>query len=272
MNSLMSALALSALSPRISATQQLPSSQNFHHSSKCSLQTSSSLISVPHSHTNSSLDALSAIQESGIIACLRADSAELAFQAACAALDGGVTALEIVMSNPGVFEVLEKLIEFYPTRTFGVGTVLNPVDANTAIKFGAKFLMSPAMVKGILDYASCCEVLYIPGAMTPTEILSAFDAGAKLIKVYPVSSIGGVQYIGALRKPFPHIPLVASQGITLDSVFEYIAQGSAAVVLSDAIFDKKAMAERNFEAIYQFSRSAVLFANRALKRKQRNMR
>ncbi|XP_071909449.1 uncharacterized protein [Coffea arabica] len=133
---------------------------------RCSIQNSSLSVSVPDTTISKCNETLSAIQNSGIIACLRAESAELAFEAARAALNGGITVLEIVMSNPGVFEV---------------GTVLNLEDAKHAMSHGAKFLLSPAM--GILDDVSCSKALYIPGAMTPTEILSAFSSGAKMIKV-----------------------------------------------------------------------------------------
>uniref|UniRef100_A0A803P2F3 KHG/KDPG aldolase n=1 Tax=Cannabis sativa TaxID=3483 RepID=A0A803P2F3_CANSA len=194
---------------------------------------------------------LTRIQTSGIIACLRANTAELAMEAARAALSGGITVLEIVRSTPGVFEV---------------GTVLNIEDARKAVGAGAKFLMSPAIVKDVIDMDGFQngEVLYIPGAMTPTEILSAHDSGAKIVKVYPVSVLGGVQYISALKKPFPHISMVASQGITIDSVGEYIANGASSVVLSDAIFDKEAMAQNNFIVIRQLAHFATLQASQVL--------
>uniref|UniRef100_A0A803P2F7 KHG/KDPG aldolase n=2 Tax=Cannabis sativa TaxID=3483 RepID=A0A803P2F7_CANSA len=182
---------------------------------------------------------LTRIQTSGIIACLRANTAELAMEAARAALSGGITV---------------------------VGTVLNIEDARKAVGAGAKFLMSPAIVKDVIDMDGFQngEVLYIPGAMTPTEILSAHDSGAKIVKVYPVSVLGGVQYISALKKPFPHISMVASQGITIDSVGEYIANGASSVVLSDAIFDKEAMAQNNFIVIRQLAHFATLQASQVL--------
>ncbi|XP_058192345.1 uncharacterized protein LOC131309729 isoform X1 [Rhododendron vialii] len=201
---------------------------------------------------------LSEIKSSGVIACLRAQSAELAIEAACAALRGGISVLEIVMSTPGVFEVLQQLVKDHPTKTLGVGTVLNAKDAKSAVNAGAKFLMSPAMVKDILDDAKGSEALYIPGVMTPTEILSAHGAGAKIVKVYPVSMLGGVRYISALRKPFSHISMIASQGITIDLIGDYIAQGASSVVLSDAIFGKEAMDHRRFNLIHQLSQLAVL--------------
>ncbi|KAL5807821.1 hypothetical protein ACOSQ3_028512 [Xanthoceras sorbifolium] len=214
---------------------------------------------------------LQCIHDSAIIACLRANSAELAIEAARAAISGGISVLEIVMSTPGVFEVLQCLAQDYPTMTLGVGTVLNVEDAKNATNAGAKFLMSPATVKDIMEDVRGGEVLYIPGVMTPTEILSAHDAGAKIVKVYPVSALGGIQYITALKKPFPHIQMVASQGITIDSIGDYIAQGATSVVLSDAIFNKEAMDQYNFDKVYQLARLAALQGREAVERKRRGM-
>ncbi|KAE9595299.1 putative 2-dehydro-3-deoxy-phosphogluconate aldolase [Lupinus albus] len=206
------------------------------------------------------------IKNSGVIACLRANSAELAFEAANAAIAGGISVLEIVISTPGVFEVLQQLVKEHPTITLGVGTVLRIEDAKRAIKAGAKFMMSPAIIKDIMDYVQSDEILYIPGTMTPTEMFSAYEAGAKIVKVYPVSALGGSHYISTLKKPFPHISLVASQGITIDFVEEYILRGASSVVLSDAIFDKKAIAENDFEKIYKLAQSAALLGNKAVNR------
>ncbi|XP_043812117.1 uncharacterized protein LOC110613327 isoform X7 [Manihot esculenta] len=189
-----------------------------------------------------------------------------------------------------------------------VGTLLNVEDAIKAKRAGAKFLMSPAMVMGIVDVIQDGEILYIPGAMTPTEclplfnscigdrthiavsytvlingdfepfscyhfnrnlflqILSAYDAGSKIVKVYPVSALGGFQYISALKKPFPHISLVASQGIMIDSIGDYISCGASSVVLSDAIFNKEAMAQQNFNTISQLASVAALQGKEAVLR------
>ncbi|KAK4592343.1 hypothetical protein RGQ29_016754 [Quercus rubra] len=183
---------------------------------------------------------LTHIHSSGVIACLRANSAELALKAAHAALSGGISVLEIVMSTPGVFEVLQQLVQEHPTTTLG----------------------------DIMVDAQCGEVLYIPGVMTPTEILSAYDSGAKIVKVYPVSALGGSQYISALKRPFHHISMVASQGITI--VREYITQGASAVVLSDAIFDKEAISQNNFNEICRLAHFAALQGNEALEWKKRS--
>ncbi|EYU35645.1 hypothetical protein MIMGU_mgv1a020044mg, partial [Erythranthe guttata] len=190
--------------------------------------------------------------------------AEVAIEAARAAFRGGISVLEVTMSTPGVFEVLECLVQEYPALSIGVGTVLDRENAKVALRLGAKFLMSPAMVKGILDDVTEYQALYIPGATTPTEILSASNAGARIVKVYPVSALGGVEYMAAVKKPFPHIPMVASQGITLDSVCQYISSGAMSVVLSDAIFNKRAMFQRDFVLVNQLATIAAFTAKEAI--------
>ncbi|KAK8466260.1 hypothetical protein PHAVU_008G043200 [Phaseolus vulgaris] len=127
---------------------------------------------IPHLSASAVDKTLSQINNSGIIACLRANSAEVAMKAANAAIAGGVSVLEIVVSTPGVFEVLQQLVKEHPTMALGVGTVLRIEDAKNAIDAGAKFLLSPATVKDIMvmDYVQSGKVLYIPGTMTPTEL------------------------------------------------------------------------------------------------------
>ncbi|KAK1294640.1 hypothetical protein QJS10_CPA16g01148 [Acorus calamus] len=157
------------------------------------------------------------------------------------------------MSTPGVFEA---------------GTVLNAKDARKVAQAGAQFFMSPATIKEILHDVQGGEILYIPGVMTPTEVLSACNAGARIVKVYPVSSLGGANYISALKKPFSHIPMVASQGITIDSIGTYIDGGASAVVLSDAIFDKQAMRQMNFDVIFKLATVAAVQGRKAAERKR----
>ncbi|KAH1200016.1 hypothetical protein GmHk_18G053231 [Glycine max] len=136
-------------------------------------------------------------------------------------------------------------------------------DAKSAINAGAKFLMSPATVKDIMvmDYVQSGEILYIPGTMTPTEILSTWDEDLS-----DLSRLGGFQYISALKKAFPHVSMVASQGIKIDSIGEYILRGASAVVLSDAIFDKDAIAQHDFDKIQNLAHSAALLGNKSVNR------
>lgn len=210
-------------------------------------------------------EALAAILRSRVIACLRAQDRETALQAAHAAVRGGVTVLEIMMSTPGLLEVIEDLCRSYPSLTFGVGTVLNVADARKAIGAGAQFLMSPGTVMEILQDLEESKVLYIPGVLTPTEVLSACSAGAKAVKVNPVSVMGGEVYMYALKKPFPLVPMVASQGIQIGSIKGYLEAGASAVILSDAIFDKESMRKGRFSKISELASLATSEASQSTK-------
>nr|TKW31167.1 hypothetical protein SEVIR_2G087200v2 [Setaria viridis] len=176
-----------------------------------------------------------------------------------------IVQLEVVMSTPGVLEVIEDLCRSYPSLTFGVGTVLNAADARKAIGAGAQFLMSPGTVMEVLHDLEESKVLYIPGVLTPTEVLSACSAGAKVVKVYPVSVMGGEVYMSALKKPFPLVPMVASQGIQIGSIKGYVEAGASAVVLSDAIFDKELMRKGKFSEISEFASQATFEALQSTK-------
>ncbi|KAH9322194.1 hypothetical protein KI387_016833, partial [Taxus chinensis] len=141
--------------------------------------------------------------------------AELALETARLALDEGISVLEITMTTPNALQVTSELVHEYPSAVIGVGTVLSCEDAKNARVAGAKFLMSPTTISEILQVFKDTHILYIPGAMTPTEVLNAHTSGARIVKIYPVTMLGGEQYIQALRRPFHHIPMVASQGITM---------------------------------------------------------
>ncbi|KAL0919766.1 hypothetical protein M5K25_011884 [Dendrobium thyrsiflorum] len=200
---------------------------------------------------------LSEIRNSRVIACLRAKGGMLAMEAARATLKGGISVLEVMLSTPDASMVIQGLLKENPFSIIGAGAVLNVDDAREAMNAGAKFLMSPGTVMEILHEVEGSGVLYIPGVMTPTEVLRAFEAGAKLVKVYPATILGGGKYISALKRPFPHIPIVASQGISIDSIKQYIDAGTTAVILSDAIFDKNAMKQRDFDTIRRLAGSAI---------------
>ncbi|XP_069146607.1 uncharacterized protein [Solanum lycopersicum] len=156
---------------------------------RCSSSSSSSFENPIFVHSSNGIanKALQEIRNSGVIACLRAQNADLANRAARAALDGGISALEIVVSTPDVFEVIRDLVHDYPAKTFGVGTVLQAKDAKDSIKAGAKFLMSPATVMDILVGVSESDILYIPGVMTPTEDMGKGRASAKFCVLLPIN-------------------------------------------------------------------------------------
>lgn len=191
----------------------------------------------------------SMIQKARVIACVRARSAELALDMARAALDGGLNVLEVTMTTPDATKVINTLVQEYPTALLGAGTVLSTMEAESAKAAGAKFLMSPVALKELIEAHQYGPTLFIPGAITPNEVLNAYNWGAMLVKLYPVALMGGIQLVQSLRKSLHTIPLIASQGITAETFDQYIAAGAAAVVLSDAIFVKTLVDGKEFKKI-----------------------
>ncbi|KAI5058197.1 hypothetical protein GOP47_0026367 [Adiantum capillus-veneris] len=194
---------------------------------------------------------VAAIQQSGVIACVRAESAGVALDMARAALDGGLNVLEVTMTTPSAPKAIAKLVEEYPSTLIGAGTVLSLADADAAKAAGAKFLMSPVTIQNLIESNRDGPMLVIPGSITPTEVFNAYNQGASLVKLYPVTLMGGVKLVHALRKAMPQIPLVASQGMTLETFDQYLSAGATAVVLSDAIFNKTLVNSRDYKKIQQ---------------------
>ncbi|KAJ7517726.1 hypothetical protein O6H91_21G037900 [Diphasiastrum complanatum] len=201
---------------------------------------------------------LHSIERACVVACLRTNSAKLALEAARAALDGGITMLEVTMTTPGATEVIKALVHEYPLAIIGAGTVLTMREAYEARSAGARFLMSPVTTKEIVQAHNDCPVLFVPGAMTLTEVVNAYKFGAALVKLYPVTLVGGLQFVKALKGLLRHIPVIASHGIRADMVESYLAEGAAGVVLSDAIFDRAAIESNDFQKIKERASAIAL--------------
>ncbi|EFJ22532.1 hypothetical protein SELMODRAFT_105201 [Selaginella moellendorffii] len=184
-------------------------------------------------------------------------SSKLALDAARAALDGGLDVLEVTMTTPGASKVIATLVHEYPSALIGAGTVLSLDQAEEAKASGATFLLSPITVKELVEIHSFGPVLFVPGAMTPTEVYTAHSYGAHIVKIYPTDLAGGVKYVRSLRKLLAHIPMIASQGITLEMIRPYLDAGASAVVLSDAIFDSSSLSSSCFAKITQQASVAV---------------
>ncbi|KAG0627854.1 hypothetical protein M758_2G233000 [Ceratodon purpureus] len=202
------------------------------------------------------------IQSCGAIACLRSENEEVAVSAGRAALDGGISVLEVTMRTPGASQVIKKLGHEYPSATIGAGTVLTWQDGEIAKEAGATFLMSPVTDQELIQVHTSSTVLFIPGAMTPSEILQARRWGASCVKLYPVSLMGGIQYVKMLKLLFPSLPIIPANGISLDAVESYLQVGSTAVVTSNAIFNKTALVQHDYDQIAdRAKRVATVAAN-----------
>lgn len=174
--------------------------------------------------------ALRRIGDIGIIPVVRATSAAEAIAIGDAIVAGGIDALEITMTVPGAVEVMKEAVKRYGERLLiGAGTVLDADQARACISAGARFIVSPIVDEGTIAECRAADIVVVPGALTPTEVVRAWRAGADLVKVFPCSAVGGASYIKALRAPLPQIPLVPTGGVTLDTVAGFFAAGAAAV-------------------------------------------
>jgi len=174
--------------------------------------------------------ALEHVLNMGIVPVVRVSSSQGAMLAAEALRIGGISIVEITMTTPGAVDVIAQLSRSLAGQVLvGAGTVLDLASARECLKAGAEFLVSPVLDEKIVEFANEEEKLMMAGALTPTEIVAAWNAGSDLVKVFPCSSVGGAQYIRALKGPLPHIPLVPTGGVNLNNAADFIRAGAAAI-------------------------------------------
>jgi 2-dehydro-3-deoxyphosphogluconate aldolase / (4S)-4-hydroxy-2-oxoglutarate aldolase len=187
---------------------------------------------------------LQRIREVGIVPVVRAESADEAGRAIAAIMAGGVPVLEITMTVPGAVPLIADLCRrFGGDAVVGAGTVLDPETARACILAGAQFIVSPATNVATI---ACCRrygVPILPGALTPTEVVAAWEAGADMVKVFPCSALGGASYIKALKAPLPQIDLIPTGGVNLQTAAEFIKAGSTALGVGADLVDLKALRE-----------------------------
>jgi 2-dehydro-3-deoxyphosphogluconate aldolase/(4S)-4-hydroxy-2-oxoglutarate aldolase len=182
---------------------------------------------------------LKGLLASKVVAVIRmTDAAKLA-KAAAALRKGGVTALEVTMTVPGAVEIIRAMVcDREPGVLIGAGTVLDAGTASDVIAAGADFVVSPITDGSMIKACREAEVLVVPGAFTPTEIVAAWRAGADIVKVFPATSLGP-QFFRDLRGPLPHIRLMPTGGVTLENAREFLASGACCVGIGAALLDKK---------------------------------
>jgi len=190
------------------------------------------------------------ILEAGIVPIVRVDSAEQALNAARAVLAGGIPVLEVTMTVPGALRVLEKLAdETGDQMTLGAGTVLDPETARASMLAGAQFFVSPAVDLATIEICKRYSKAAVPGAFTPTEVLAAWNAGADLVKIFPVENAGGPSYIKALKAPLPQVLMAPTGGVTLDNAADYLRAGASVVAVGSELVSRKAVAAGDYAGI-----------------------
>jgi 2-dehydro-3-deoxyphosphogluconate aldolase/(4S)-4-hydroxy-2-oxoglutarate aldolase len=180
----------------------------------------------------------------GLVPVLRASSTEEAITIADAILAGGVNILEVTMTVPGAIRVIEQLANHHGSKLLlGAGTVLDPETARSCILAGAQFIVSPALDLRTIELCRRYSVPIMPGALTPTEIVTAWQAGADVVKVFPCSALGGAKYLKALQGPLPQIQLIPTGGVSLATAEEFLAAGAFALGVGGDLVDAKAARE-----------------------------
>lgn len=190
---------------------------------------------------------LSLLQKNKVIAVIRSEQKDLALQMALAVASGGIELIEITWNSDRPFETISQLRNQLPGCTIGAGTLLNLEQQRKAIASGAQFLFTPHTDISII--AASGDIPVIPGALSPTEIVTAWNAGASCVKVFPVQAMGGASYIKSLQAPLGHIPLIPTGGVTVDNAKEFLLAGAIAIGLSSELFPQELVIKRDWKAI-----------------------
>jgi 2-dehydro-3-deoxyphosphogluconate aldolase/(4S)-4-hydroxy-2-oxoglutarate aldolase len=208
------------------------------------------------------------ILEIGIVPVVRAASAREAMLACEAVYEGGIPIVEITMTVPGAVEVIRELAKSSSAKVLiGAGTVLDAATAQRCRDAGAQFLVSPGFNLATVEFAVHESLLIMAGALTPTEVITAFNAGADFVKVFPCGNVGGAKYIKALKGPLPHIPLVPTGGVNLNTAAEFIEAGAAALGVGGELVQADALKSGKPEIIVENARKFVAAVKQAREHK-----
>lgn len=190
------------------------------------------------------------LREVGIIPIIRATSADVALPVAEALLQAGLPVVEITMTVPNAIDAIGAVAKrFAGKMLLGAGTVTDAHTAKRAVDAGAEFIVSPCLVREVIDAAQHANAAVLPGALTPSEVFEAFRTGGDMVKIFPAQSVGGAAYLRALRGPFPGIPLVPTGGVTLENIGEMFKAGAAAVGVGSELISPDALARRDYAVI-----------------------
>jgi len=205
---------------------------------------------------------LNRLRECGVLGIIRVDQAEDLVRIAQALQEGRLDCVEITMTTPGALRAIEEATGRLDGVLMGAGTVLDAATARQAILAGAEFLVTPTVKLDVIETARRYGIVVIPGAMTPTEILTAWEAGADMVKVFPASVLGP-SYLKAVHGPLPQIPLVPTGGVTAETAGEFIRAGAAVVCAGGWLVDKQAVAEGRYEVLTERAHQLVEAVNEA---------
>lgn len=202
----------------------------------------------------SNQDWLKLLQQQRAIAVIRVSERSLGRQMADAVASGGIKLIEITWNSDGAAELISTLRSELPMCTIGSGTLLTLADMQQALAAGAQFLFTPHLDRAMIEKAVSLNVPIVPGALSPTEIVTAHQAGASCVKVFPIEAVGGANYIKNLQGPLGNIPLIPTGGVTLANAEEFLTAGAIAIGLSGSLFPRNLVLEKNWSAISHLAR------------------
>lgn len=198
------------------------------------------------------------IEEIGIVPVIRAATVEEATRAVEAICAGGIPIVEITMTVPNAISAIREVAQQYGNNVLvGAGTVITAAQAESCLRAGAEFLVSPGLSPAVLAVARAAGKLAIPGALTPTELMNAQEHGARLVKIFPCGNVGGAKYLRSLKAPFPSAALIPTGGVNTANAAEFIAAGAFALGVGADLVDAAALRAGNLEKITSAARELV---------------
>ena len=208
------------------------------------------------------------MSEIGIVPCARVKDPDHVRFAAETLYAAGIPVLEVPLTVPRATEAIAEVAKRFPDMIVGAGSVLDAASAQRCIDAGARFITSPGLVLGVAACAKQADVCSIPGALTPSEVIAAWKAGADFVKIFPASTAGGPHYIRALEVPLPQIPLIVTGGVNQLTAFDYILAGARAIGVGGELLPHEALQNRQADRIHELARRFLIMVKEA--RAQRN--
>ncbi len=198
------------------------------------------------------------LRQERIIAVIRSSDIHVSQKMAAAVAAGGIKLIEITANSEQPWKLIESLRSTLPDCSIGTGTVLSLADVRNAIACGAEYMFTPHVNLALIQAATAAEMPIVPGALTPTEIITAWQAGATGVKVFPVQAVGGVSYLQVLQGPIGHIPLIPTGGVTVANATDFLAAGAVAVGLAGSLFPQTEILLEDWQRIRDRASNLVM--------------
>ena len=206
------------------------------------------------SMTSNRADVVKRIEQEGVVAVVRLPDAKLGREVAKALIAGGISAIEITMTVPNAVELIAELSSAVPEALIGAGTVTDATTARDVIAAGARYVVSPVFRPAVIEACKECDVPAMPGCFSPTEILTAWEMGADVVKLFPATALGP-SFIKDLRGPFPSIKIMPTGGVSIDNAADWIRAGAVAIGVGSALVDPKAVQAGRFDIVTDNARA-----------------